>query len=362
MLRNGDLARRIRDDALDGDDVEPDDLREGARRGHRRTTIRFARRDGEFTAMELFELIATTDVRDGVRCISGRARADATAPTGSCRSRCRPARRTTRARRSPRRRASGRRSIGRNVMIKVPGTAEGAKAVRQLIGERRQRQHHAAVRDRRVQARDRRVHGGTRGSRRGGQGHRRTSIRWRASSSAASTPRSTSGSTPRRRDAAGQAQALDGTARARRRSPTRSSRTSCFRREIASPRWKALAGTGRDRAAAAVGEHEHEESGLPRRDVRRGAHRSRHGEHDAAADDRGVPRSREREANGGRRRRRGAARRSTRSSRTASRCDDVTDKLLVDGIGELPEVVRRRCSPACRRRRRRSGRSWSRVD
>ena len=44
-----------------------------------------------------------------------------------------------------------------NVMVKVPGTVEGAKAVRQLIGERHQRQHHAAVRDRRVQARDRRA-------------------------------------------------------------------------------------------------------------------------------------------------------------------------------------------------------------
>ena len=34
-------------------------------------------------------------------------------------------------------------------------------------------------------------------------------------------------------------------------------------------------------------------------------------------------------------RRRGAARRSTRSSRTASRCDDVTDKLLVDGLASF---------------------------
>src|SRR5436309_15767257 len=63
MLRTGDLERRIREDALTGMTSNPtifekalaegsaydDQLRSGA---------------GEVTAMELFELVATTDVRD----------------------------------------------------------------------------------------------------------------------------------------------------------------------------------------------------------------------------------------------------------------------------------------------------------
>ena len=64
-----------------------------------------------------------------------------------------------------------------------------------------------------------------------------------------------------------------------------------FQEQIASAALEGARGEGRDGPAPAVGEHEHEESGVSRRDVRRGAHRSGHGEHDAAADDRRVPRS-----------------------------------------------------------------------
>ena len=49
---------------------------------------------------------------------------------------------------------------------------------------------------------------------------------------------------------------------------------------------------GRDAAALPLGFDLHEEPGVPRRDVRRGADRARDGEHDAGGDDRGVPGSR----------------------------------------------------------------------
>jgi len=63
MLRNGDLQRRIRDDALTGMTSNPTIFEKAlAEGGTYDDQIRSA--SGDFTAMELFELIATTDVRD----------------------------------------------------------------------------------------------------------------------------------------------------------------------------------------------------------------------------------------------------------------------------------------------------------
>src|SRR5678815_2087772 len=65
ILRNGDLQRRIREDALTGMTSNPTifekALAEGAEYDDQ---IRAVAGAGELTAMELFELIATTDVRD----------------------------------------------------------------------------------------------------------------------------------------------------------------------------------------------------------------------------------------------------------------------------------------------------------
>ncbi len=52
-------------------------------------------------------------------------------------------------------------------------------------------------------------------------------------------------------------------------------------------------GAGRTRAAAAVGQHQHQRSHLSRRDVHRGVDRARHREHDSPVDVRRVPRSRQ---------------------------------------------------------------------
>ena len=62
ILRNGDLERRIRDDALTGMTSNPSIFEKALAEGTEYDDqIRSA--DGDLTAMELFELIATTDVR-----------------------------------------------------------------------------------------------------------------------------------------------------------------------------------------------------------------------------------------------------------------------------------------------------------
>ena len=64
-----------------------------------------------------------------------------------------------------------------------------------------------------------------------------------------------------------------------------------FLEEFSTPRWAPLAAAGARLQRPALGEHELEESRLSRRHVRRAADRPGHGEHHAARDDRGVPRS-----------------------------------------------------------------------
>jgi transaldolase len=131
ILKNGDLARRIRDDAVTGMTSNPTifekALAEGsAYDGQIRSAV------GEFTAMELFESIATTDVRDACDIfrptfdglhgadgfvsieVSPGAANDANATVEE-------AMRLWKTVDRP------------NAFVKVPGTIEGAKAVRQLI-------------------------------------------------------------------------------------------------------------------------------------------------------------------------------------------------------------------------------------
>ncbi|MDB4916495.1 MAG: Transaldolase [Gemmatimonadetes bacterium] len=131
ILRNGDLARRIRDDALTGMTSNPTIFEKALAEGTayddqlRGATTRLS-------AMELFELVETSDVRDA--CDLFRSVYDATngddgyvsieVSPGSANN----AKETV---------AEAQRlwaMVDRpNVMIKVPGTAEGALAVRQLI-------------------------------------------------------------------------------------------------------------------------------------------------------------------------------------------------------------------------------------
>jgi transaldolase len=131
ILRNGDLARRIKDESLTGMTSNPTIFEKALAEGTEYDDqLRSA--EGDFTAMELFELVATTDVRqacdlfrpvhdatngeDGYVSIevSPGAANDATATLSE----------------ATRLWATVNRP---NLMVKIPGTVEGAKAVRQSI-------------------------------------------------------------------------------------------------------------------------------------------------------------------------------------------------------------------------------------
>src|SRR6185369_9170907 len=131
MLRNGELARRIRDDALMGMTSNPTIFEKALAEGTAYDDqIRSA--PGDFTAMELFELIATTDVRDA--CDQFRGVYDSTSGRdGFVSIEVSPASANdARATISEAQRlwATVDRS---NVFVKVPGTVDGATAVRHLI-------------------------------------------------------------------------------------------------------------------------------------------------------------------------------------------------------------------------------------
>lgn len=130
MLRNGDLERRIRDDALTGMTSNPTIFEKALAEGSAYDDqIRSAA--GDFTAMELFELIATTDVRDA--CDAFRATYDRTnGADGYVSIEVSPAAAND-ARATISEASRLWATVDRpNVMVKVPGTVEGAVAVRQL--------------------------------------------------------------------------------------------------------------------------------------------------------------------------------------------------------------------------------------
>jgi transaldolase len=131
MLRNGDLERRIREDALMGMTSNPTIFEKALKEGTEYDDqIRTA--SGDYTALELFELIATTDVR--AACDTFRPVYDSTnggdgyvsievspAAANDANATISEAERLWATVNRP------------NAFIKVPGTDEGAKAVRQLI-------------------------------------------------------------------------------------------------------------------------------------------------------------------------------------------------------------------------------------
>src|ERR1044071_5422548 len=127
MLYNGDLARRIRDDALTGMTSNPTIFEKALAEGNvYDDQIRSA--TGSMTAMELFELVETSDVRDACDIFAGVHR-DSKGNDGFVSIEVSPgAANDMRATVSEAERlwATVKRP---NVMIKIPGTAEGAKAV-----------------------------------------------------------------------------------------------------------------------------------------------------------------------------------------------------------------------------------------
>ena len=130
ILRNGDLARRIRDDALTGMTSNPTIFEKALAEGSDYDDqIRSA--PGDLTAGELFELIATTDVRDACdifRPVYDRTKGyDGYVSIEVSPGAANDAQATV---------AEATRlwaTVDRpNTFVKVPGTVEGAKAVRQL--------------------------------------------------------------------------------------------------------------------------------------------------------------------------------------------------------------------------------------
>src|SRR6187549_2479859 len=131
ILRNGDLARRIREDALTGMTSNPTIFEKALAEGHAYDDQLAAAPPG-LTAMELFELVETSDVRDACdifmpvyqRTNGGDGYVSIEVSPGAAND----ANATV---------AEAQRlwaTVDRpNVMIKVPGTEEGALAVRQLI-------------------------------------------------------------------------------------------------------------------------------------------------------------------------------------------------------------------------------------
>ena len=132
ILRNGDLVRRIQEDALTGMTSNPTIFEKALAEGHAYDDQLSAAPAG-MTAMELFELAESSDVRDACdifmpvyeRTNGGDGYVSIEVSPASAND----ANATV---------AEAQRlwaMVGRpNVMIKVPGTAEGAIAVRQLIG------------------------------------------------------------------------------------------------------------------------------------------------------------------------------------------------------------------------------------
>jgi len=133
MLRNGDLERRIREDALTGMTSNPSIFEKALAEGNAYDD-QIQSSSGDFTAMELFELIATSDVRtacDAFASVNERTHGtDGFVSIEVSPGAANDAKATV---------SEGSRLWAtvdrRNVMIKVPGTVEGAKAVRQLTAD-----------------------------------------------------------------------------------------------------------------------------------------------------------------------------------------------------------------------------------
>jgi transaldolase len=130
MVRNGELARRVREDCLTGMTSNPTifekALAEGTAYDEQIRTV-----NGEFTALALFELIATTDVRDACDVFRG-VYADTKGEDGYVSIEVSPgAANDVGATVSEATRLW--ETVARpNVLVKVPGTVQGAAAVRML--------------------------------------------------------------------------------------------------------------------------------------------------------------------------------------------------------------------------------------
>lgn len=131
MLRNGDLKKRIEQDALTGMTSNPTIFEKALAEGTAYDD-QISSSTGSFTAMDLFELVETSDVRDACDIFRGVHEATkgkdgfvsievSPASANDARATFTEAQRLWATVDRP------------NVMIKIPGTAEGAKAVEEAI-------------------------------------------------------------------------------------------------------------------------------------------------------------------------------------------------------------------------------------
>jgi len=133
ILRNGDLQRRIGDDALTGMTSNPSIFEKALAEG---TTYddQIQATDSDMTAMELFELIATTDVRSACDAFAG-VHEQTHGADGFVSIEVSPGAANDALATISEAARLWATVDRRNVMVKVPGTAEGAKAVRRLTAD-----------------------------------------------------------------------------------------------------------------------------------------------------------------------------------------------------------------------------------
>jgi transaldolase len=131
ILHNGDLERRIREDALTGMTSNPTIFEKALAEGTA-YDAQLQEAEGDLSALQLFELVATTDVRDACdrfRGVYDKTKGDdgyvsievSPAAANDVRATVDEAHRLWKTVDRP------------NVFVKVPGTVDGAEAVRQLI-------------------------------------------------------------------------------------------------------------------------------------------------------------------------------------------------------------------------------------
>ncbi len=133
MLHDGGLQRRIAADVLTGMTSNPTIFEKALAEGDV-YDAQINEAEGDLSARQLFELIATTDVRDACDAFAGIHR-DTSGGDGYVSIEVSPAAANDSAATIDEARRLWKTVDRPNVMIKVPGTVEGAVAVRRLISE-----------------------------------------------------------------------------------------------------------------------------------------------------------------------------------------------------------------------------------
>ena len=132
MLKNGELERRIRDEALTGMTSNPTIFQKALASGNEYDEQLTSAADEGLSSWELFELVETTDVRDACDLFAG-VFSSTRGADGYVSIEVSPGV-SNNAEDTVEEALRLWKTVDRpNVMVKVPGTEEGAKAVRRLI-------------------------------------------------------------------------------------------------------------------------------------------------------------------------------------------------------------------------------------